>query len=238
MGIHTVYRTHRTTFIVGLACLALPGLIGLTFAQSPSSVARKATAGLSSSTENQGTGTQGGTASGPPADAISPSYTGTGRDPFRRSGDPFKDSAKVREPFRPPVTDLPYPDFPTREAKWREIRDRRLDQGQPPPAESEKYLVEELIVMGIYSTERGLGALLKDQKLGTTMFVREGSKFWNGSVISIQRAPRSFGVGDAQVVGRVVCSEIIVRSNGQLVTKQRFLDYAPKAPGGGRTAGQ
>ncbi|QUV87118.1 hypothetical protein [Chloracidobacterium aggregatum] len=132
MGIHTVYRTRRTTFVIGLACLALPGLMGTTFAQSPSSVARKATAGLSSSTENQGPGSQGGTASGPPADAISPNYTGTGRDPFRRSGDPFKDSAKVREPFRPPVTDLPYPDFPTREAKWREIRDRRLEQGQPP----------------------------------------------------------------------------------------------------------
>ncbi|MGQ9898155.1 MAG: hypothetical protein ACUVR8_11440 [Acidobacteriota bacterium] len=234
MGTHTVYRTHQTASIISLACLVLPSLISPTHAQSPSSVAQKATSGLSSSS----TGSQGGTASGPPADAISPRYAGTGRDPFRRSNDPFKDSAKIREPFRPPVTDLPYPDFPTREAKWREIRDRRLDQGQPPPTESEKYLVEELAVIGIYSTERGLGALLRDRKLGTTMFVREGSKFWNGSVISIQRLPRTFGVSDAQVVGRVTCSEIIVRSNGQLVTKQRFLDYAPKSPAGDRTAGQ
>lgn len=229
MGMHTIHRTFHATSAIGIACLLLPGLVGSTLAQSPSSVAQKAASGLSS------TGAQGGASAGPTADTISPTYTGTGRDPFRRTTDPFKDSAKVREPFRPPVTDLPYPDFPTREAKWREIRDRRLEQGQPPPAESEKYLVEELSVIGIYSTERGLGALLKDKRLGTTLFVREGSKFWNGSVTSIQRAPRSFGVGDAQVVGRVICSEIIVRSNGQLVTKQRFLDYAPKSPGGGST---
>jgi len=233
MAIHTVYRTYRRVPVTGLACLVLSGLVDLTLAQSPSSVAQKATAGLSSPSAAG----QGGAASGSPADTNSSGssgYTGAGRDPFRRSNDPFRDSTKIREPFRPPVTDLPYPDFPTREAKWREIRDRRLDQGQPPPAESEKYLVEELTVIGIYSTERGIGALLKDQKLGTTMFVREGSKFWNGSVISIQRAPRSFGVGDAQVLGRVTCSEIIVRSNGQLVTKQRFLDYAPKSSVGGQ----
>ncbi|MFQ3591519.1 MAG: hypothetical protein SNJ67_14645 [Chloracidobacterium sp.] len=238
MNAHTFYRTRQLSLLVGTAWLLTPVVVVPSLAQSPSATAQKATAGLPQASA----GGQGGEspAKGPTADTIPPTYTGTGRDPFRRpSNDPFKDSAKLREPFRPPVTDLPYPDFPTREAKWREIRDRRLDQGQPPPAESEKYLVEELLVMGIYSTERGLGALLKDRRSGTTMFVREGSKFWNGSVISIQRSPRSFGVSDTQVVGRITCSEIIVRSNGQLVTKQRFLDYVPKAPpGGAPTAGQ
>jgi len=227
MGIHTVCCTCRRAAISSLVCLVLPGFVGLTLGQSPSSAAQKAAGGVSvsSAVSSTGAGSQDGKSSGPPASTISPSYTGTGRDPF-------KDSSKIRDPYRPPVTDLPYPDFPTREAKWREIRDRRLEQGQPPPAESEKYLVEELQVIGIYSTERGLGALLKDQKLNTTLFVREGSKFWNGSVMSIQRAPRSFGVGDTQVLGRVTCSEIIVRSNGQLVTKQRFLDYAPRSTTG------
>ncbi len=232
MNDHASCRAYRALPLAGASCLAALTLVGVALAQSPSAAARKATAGLSQSAPSGQAETA--PAKGPAADSIPATYTATGRDPFRRpAGDPFRDSAKTREPFRPPVTDLPYPDFPTREAKWREIRDRRLDQGQPPPAESEKYLVEELTVMGIYSTERGLGALLKDRRLGTTMFVREGSKFWNGSVINIQRSPRSFGVADAQVVGRVTCSEIIVRSNGQLVTKQRLLDYIPKAPAGG-----
>ncbi len=223
MDAYIDFCTCRAWLLSGLLCCTVPAL-----GQSPSAVAQKATAGLQSSPSDiQGSQKS---AQGPPADALSPTYTGTGRDPFRRpNNDPFRDSGKLREPFRPPVTDLPYPDFPTREAKWREIRDRRLDQGQPPPAESEKYLVEELTVMGIYSTERGLGALVKDRRSGATMFVREGSKFWNGSVVKIERAPRTFGVTDAQVVGRLVCSEIIVRSNGTLVTKQRFLDYIPKA---------
>ncbi|MCS7079662.1 MAG: hypothetical protein NZ585_06390 [Chloracidobacterium sp.] len=224
MDTYTGYHRYMW-LLIGLLCLATPAL-----GQSPSAVAQKATAGLQTPPDRQGDKPP----QGPPADTIPTTYTGTGRDPFRRpSSDPFRDSGKLREPFRPPVTDLPYPDFPTREAKWREIRDRRLDQGQPPPAESEKYLVEELTVIGIYSTERGLGALLKERRSGTTMFVREGSKFWNGSVKKIERAPRTFGVADAQVVGRVVCSEIIVRSNGQLVEKQRFLDYIPKAASGG-----
>jgi len=225
MGTHTVCCRHRTAPVISLACLMLPSLVGLAFGQSPSSVAQKATGGLSASSAGSSAGSPDGKSPGPPVSIISPNYTATGRDPF-------KDNSKIREPYRPPVTDLPYPDFPTREAKWREIRDRRLEQGQPPPAESEKYLVEELQVIGIYSTERGLGALLKDKRLNTTLFVREGSKFWNGSVINIQRAPRSFGVGDTQVLGRVTCSEIIVRSNGQLVTKQRFLDYAPRSTTG------
>ncbi|OYT71770.1 MAG: hypothetical protein CFK52_07170 [Chloracidobacterium sp. CP2_5A] len=238
MDAYTAYRICRTLPLAGVTCLAALALVASALAQSPSATARKATAGLPQpSPAAQGSASP---AQGPTADSIPATYTGTGRDPFRRpASDPFRDSAKTREPFRPPVTDLPYPDFPTREAKWREIRDRRLDQGQPPPAESEKYLVEELTVMGIYSTERGLGALLKDRRSGTTMFVREGSKFWNGSVINIQRSPRSFGVADSQLVGRVTCSEIIVRSNGQLVTKQRLLDYIPKATtGGGTTAAQ
>lgn len=227
MNAYSGAHSSRVWLLAGLMCLASPAL-----GQSPSAAARKATAGLQPA-PSDGQGAQNA-AQGPPADTVPTTYTGTGRDPFRRpTNDPFRDSGKLREPFRPPVTDLPYPDFPTREAKWREIRDRRLDQGQPPPAESEKYLVEELVVMGIYSTERGLGALLKDRRSGTTMFVREGSKFWNGSVVKIERAPRTFGVADAQVVGRVVCSEIIVRSNGALVSKQRFLDYVPKAPSSG-----
>jgi hypothetical protein len=225
-----VHNVNRSLVFIGLAYLVMYST-GLVSAQSPSSIARKATMGLTAAESQEKTPT------GPPADAVPPSYTGTGRDPFRRpSNDPFRDSSKLREPLRPPVTDLPYPDFPTREAKWREIRDRRLEQGQPPPAESEKYLVEELTVIGIYSTDRGIGALLKTPS-GVTVFVREGSKFWNGSVVSIQRAPRSFGVSEAQVVGRVTCSEIIVRSNGQLVTKQRFLDYNPKASPTGSGSG-
>jgi hypothetical protein len=156
---------------------------------------------------------------GPPVDSITSTYRNPGTDPFF-------DSTKVRGPRTPPPSEIEYPSFAEREVKWREIRDRRLDQGLTPPDDSEKYLVDEFEVKGIFSTGKGLGALLKDKKNGTTIFVREGSKFWNGAVTKIDRSARSNL--DAGFVGQVLCSEIVVLTNGQIKTKQRALQYIPK----------
>lgn len=162
------------------------------------------------------------TSPGPAVDTVSPQYKAS-------NADPFADETKARAPRTPPPSELEYPSFEEREIRWRQIRDRRLEQGLPAPADSEKYLVDEFSVKGIYSTGRGLGALLTARRSGVTIFVREGSKFWNGSVTRIDRASKTIGL-DTQIVGQVLCTEIVVLNNGKIKIKPRTLDYIPRAP--------
>lgn len=214
-------RFSKTLAVTGAALLS--GLLGTTaiIAQSPMSAAQKAAQPQTTPPPTGGPVTVPGTA-GPNVNNVSPQYRPS-------SNDPFFDSAKVRDPRTPPPTELEYPSFAERELKWRQIRDRRLEQGLPAPSDSEKYLVEEFIVKGIYSTGRGLGALLTAKSTGVTIFVREGSKFWNGSVNKIDRATRTVGL-DTQVVGQVVCTEIVVLNNGKIKIKPKVLYYVPKDP--------
>lgn len=210
----------KTLMVTGVALLSgLFGTVGI-IAQTPSKVAKQVAPQVPPTAPTTAPITN---PAGPRADQVSPQYKGPAKS------DPFFEPGKIRPPFQPPPTELEYPTFAERELKWRQIRDRRLEQGLPAPADSEKYLVDEFIVKGIYSTGRGLGALLTAKQSGVTIFVREGSKFWNGSVTKIDRATRTVGL-DTQIVGQVVCTEIVVLNNGKIKIKPKVLYYVPKSP--------
>ncbi len=211
----------KTLVITGVALLS--GFFGTAgvIAQNPSRIAKQVTPQAPPTAPTTAPVTN--PAGGPPVTSVSPQYKGPAKN------DPFFNSDSVRPPRQPPPTELEYPSFAEREFKWRQIRDRRLEQGLPAPADSEKYLVDEFIVKGIYSTGRGLGALLTAKQTGITIFVREGSKFWNGSVTKIDRATRTVGL-DTQIVGQVVCTEIVVLNNGKIKIKPKVLYYVPKSP--------
>lgn len=210
----------KTLVVAGVALLSgFFGTVGV-IAQNPSRVAKQVTPQAPPTAPQTAPITN---PAGPPANQVSPQYKGPAKS------DPFFEPGKIRPPFQPPPTELEYPSFAEREFKWRQIRDRRLEQGLPAPADSEKYLVDEFIVKGIYSTGRGLGALLTAKQSGVTIFVREGSKFWNGSVTKIDRATRTVGL-DTQIVGQVVCTEIVVLNNGKIKIKPKVLYYVPKSP--------
>lgn len=213
----------KTLVVTGVALLSgLFGTIG-TVAQNPSRVAKQVAPQAPPTAPQTPPVVAAPSTGGPRVDSVSPQYKAPPKS------DPFFEPGKIRPPFQPPPTELEYPSFAERELKWRQIRDRRLEQGLPAPADSEKYLVDEFIVKGIYSTGRGLGALLTAKQSGITIFVREGSKFWNGSVTKIDRATRTVGL-DTQIVGQVVCTEIVVLNNGKIKIKPKVLYYVPKSP--------
>lgn len=156
---------------------------------------------------------------GPSVDQVSPSY----RSPEK---DPFSDPKLVRATGAP-AQPVEYPPLQERQAKWRERKNYNLDHGLPPPDQSEQYLVDEFEVKGIFVTDRGLGTLLKVKSVASTIFVREGAKFWNGSVTKIDKTPyRDFQKGT--IAGTVTCSEVTLYSDNTVKTGQKSLHYIPK----------
>lgn len=156
---------------------------------------------------------------GPTVDTVSPTY----RPPDK---DPFSDPNLVRKKGAP-AEPVAYPPLAERQAKWRERRNYNLDHNLPPPDPTEQYLVDEFDVKGVFATDKGLGALLKVKGGTATLFVREGAKFWNGSVTKIDKSPyRDLAKGT--VAGTVICSEVTLYSDKTVKTGQRPLTYVPR----------
>lgn len=158
--------------------------------------------------------------SGPPVDQVRPTYRGTEKDPFF---DPT--SVRAQGKIATPVQ---YPTFAERQEQWRRKRSEAMERGLPVPEPSELYLVDELDVKGVFGTnDRGSMALLKHKASSTTFFVREGSKFFNGSVNKIDKSTYR-DVQKGTVAGTVLCSEVTLYSDNSVRTTQRNLQYVPK----------
>lgn len=158
-------------------------------------------------------------ASGPAVDQVSPTYRQPDKDPF---SDPTLMRAKGA-----PAQPVEYPPLPERQAKWREKRNYNQDHGLPSPDPSEQYLVDEFDVKGVFVTDKGLGALMRVKNQPVTIFVREGSKFWNGSVTKIDKTPYR-DVQKGVVAGTVVCSEVTLYSDNTTKINQKSLQYVPR----------
>jgi len=119
---------------------------------------------------------------GPSEESISTTYREPKKDPFYdeklQAKKPEEGAKKVKL-----VEALPPPSFEEREALWKQRREEARKNGRPEPAPSEKYLIEELSIMGIFKKPEGQGVFLKPKTTATTMiFATVGQKFWNGSI--------------------------------------------------------
>jgi hypothetical protein len=119
---------------------------------------------------------------GPSEESVSTTYREPKKDPFYderlQQKKPEETAKKVRT-----VEALPPPSFEEREALWKQRREEARKSGRPEPAPSEKYLIEELSIMGIFKKPEGQGVFLKPKTTATTMiFATVGQKFWNGSI--------------------------------------------------------
>jgi hypothetical protein len=157
---------------------------------------------------------------GPTADSIKP-YRPYNRDPFKKSLKPKSVKAKQAQQ----AMLLGFPTIEVRRAEYRMMVDhaRARDLAEPEPVT--QYLVNELDVMGVFRDERGYGAFVKAQPTGTTLFVRNGARCYNGEVTRIE--------GDAAETGsaRVTFKEIsFMELNGKRTQQERMVPKAPIVP--------
>jgi hypothetical protein len=94
---------------------------------------------------------------------------------------------------------LPWPSFDERLAQWTARCDQARSAGLPAPSISEKYLIEELYISGRFDSPDGKGVFLKlKDKPNVVLFARAGQKFWNGSVVRIDRDKVEFSVAETE----------------------------------------
>ena len=117
---------------------------------------------------------------GPSSDSIHP-YRPAGRDPFKIDVVVKTAAAKSKTPRA-----VGFPALDVRRAEFRQkvVAARRSGQAEPDPLT--QYLVSELDVLGVFSDERGQGVFLRAQPTGTTFFVRQSTKCYNGQVLRVE----------------------------------------------------
>lgn len=154
---------------------------------------------------------------GPTADSIRP-YRPYNRDPFKKAIKPKTPKDKAKQV----AMQLGYPVIETRRAEFRQEVSKRRELGQPEPEPVTQYLVNELDVTGVFRDERGYGAFVKAQPTGTMLFLRTGTRCYNGEVVRIE--------GDEAGASRVMFREFYnVEQNGKAVKQERMVAKMPTA---------
>jgi hypothetical protein len=154
---------------------------------------------------------------GPTADSIRP-YRPYNRDPFKKPIKPKTPKDKAKQV----ALQLGYPVIETRRAEFRQRVSQARDVGQAEPEPVTQYLVNELDVTGVFRDERGYGAFVKAQPTGTMLFLRTGTRCYNGEVVRIE--------GDEAGASRVMFREFYnIEQNGKSVKQERMVAKAPAA---------
>ena len=127
---------------------------------------------------------------GPPASKLSTDY----REP---KAQPFADSKLIIKTTPSPggrtvepvvITPIPPPSFEERDLAWKEKRMASIKNNMPSPSPSEKYLVDEVKILGLYQKPEGQGVFLRPTLASsTTIFAMVGQKFWNGEIKRIDK---------------------------------------------------
>lgn len=90
---------------------------------------------------------------------------------------------------------VPPPSFEERDAAWKQKRQQAREGGRPEPQASEKYLVDEVKILGIYRKPDGQGVFLKPSATASTMiFAGVGQEFWNGKITRIEKDKVEFEI--------------------------------------------
>ncbi len=152
---------------------------------------------------------------GPTADSIRP-YRPYNRDPFKKPLKPKTPKDKAKQV----ALQLGYPVIETRRAEFRQKVGEARERGLSEPEPVMQYLVNELDVTGVFRDDRGYGAFVKAQPTGTMLFLRTGTRCYNGEVVRIE--------GDEAGASRVMFREFFkVEQNGKAVTQERMVAKAP-----------
>ena len=206
------YRAHRSS-----AKRAVAGFVGLMFLSAMAVIAFAQDKPAESKPQVQSGGKE---LLGPTADTIRP-YRPYNRDPFKKALKPKSVKAKQAQM----AVLLGFPLVEARRAEFRQKVDeaRRRDMAEPDPVM--QYLVNELDVTGVFRDERGYGAFIKAQPTGTMLFVRQGTRCYNGEVVRIEEdSPETGG-------SKVVFREFYyMEQNGKKTQQERMQIKTPGAP--------
>lgn len=122
---------------------------------------------------------------GPPASILSTDYTEPKSQLFADTKLIVNTNIKEVRPIEVLATPIAPPSFEERDLAWKE---RRSKSSQSQPSASEKYLVSEVKVLGLYQKPEGQGVFLKPTiTAGATIFAMVGQKFWNGEIKRIDK---------------------------------------------------
>src|SRR6185369_8368700 len=198
-------------------CLCGAAIVTTPAQQNPPAAPQPASAAPSS----QAQPTPGGKENlGPTADSIRP-YRPYNRDPFKKPIKPKTPKDKAKQV----AMQLGYPVIETRRAEFRQRVSEARDRGLSEPEPVMQYLVNELDVTGVFRDERGYGAFVKAQPTGTMLFLRTGTRCYNGEVVRIE--------GDEAGTSRVMFREFYnTEQNGKAVKQERMVAKTPTAASG------
>lgn len=133
---------------------------------------------------------------GPNVDLFSTTYREPKIDPFfdEKLLPIKKEEVKVVKE-KAVVEVVPPPNFEDRDAAWKQKREINRASNQPEPLVSEKYLIDELKILGIYRKPDSQGVFLKPSATASTMiFATVGQEFWNGKITRIEKDKIEFEV--------------------------------------------
>ncbi|MFL6215798.1 MAG: hypothetical protein ACJ74J_18085 [Blastocatellia bacterium] len=154
---------------------------------------------------------------GPTADSIRP-YRPYNRDPFKKPIKPKTPKDKAKQA----ALQLGYPMIEERRVLYRQQVAMSREKGLAEPEPVTQYLVNELDVTGVFRDERGYGAFVKAQPTGTMLFVRNGTRCFNGEIVRIE--------GDEAGASRVTFRELYkIEQNGKPLTQERMVAKVPTA---------
>jgi hypothetical protein len=154
---------------------------------------------------------------GPTADWIRP-FRPNNRDPFKKPIKPKTPKDKARQA----ALQLGYPMIEERRTQYRQLVMDNRGKGLPEPPPVTQYLVTELDVTGVFRDESGYGAFVRAQPTGTMLFLRNGTRCFNGEVVRIE--------GDDAGASRVTFREFYkVEQNGKALTQERMITKVPSA---------
>jgi hypothetical protein len=127
------------------------------------------------------------------------------------------------------------PGFDARHSEWIRRKESAAAAGADGPDALTQYLVEEIVVTGVFDADGGDGVFLFARPTGTTFFAAAGAVLYNGRLAEIRRGESGF-VEDTEVVfvesaGKAGGRTVVKRVEAAPAT-ERPASNAPEAPGG------
>jgi len=114
-----------------------------------------------------------------------------------------------------------WPAFETRHTEWIRRKQVAAEAGHSGPEPLVQYLVDEIIVTGVFESEKGFGAFLYARPTGTTFFVEAGEVLFNGRLTAVTPGESGF-VEDTEIV-------FVERSSGN-GPERRVVKHVEPAP--------
>jgi hypothetical protein len=128
--------------------------------------------------------------------------TGTSSAPASSSG--TVKTPKPKPPGPPPVIAVGAPPIEQRISYYKQLRETAATNGQEIPKVTSVLTLEEMSVMGIFRTPRGVAAMVEAKPIKLSYTIYPGEKFFDGQLVAIEE-------------NRLVFRKIIKMSNGKFV---------------------